>query len=440
MSARTPIERRLPGILADLSAAPYPDYADALLARTATARQRPGWAFIERWLPVSTASSAAAAAPRIPWRTVGALALLILTLVVGAILFAGSRQQPLPAPFGPAANGLIAYSAGGDIYTVDPVTGDERAIVTDPDADSDPVWSRDGTHLVFRRADTAQTGGQVSASATLYVVRPDGTELKRITPESMPQGVQQYSFSPDGREVIFVGNAAGAGDLYIAKSDGGGVRPLDVGMPASDPSYRPPDGRQVVFTGALAGDMNELGVYLVNADGSSLRNLVEPSRAAAAVYPLWSPDGQRIAYTTVDMTTGWGWLKAHTMMTDGTEQRALPTPADSRWNYLGGWSNDGTRLVVIRGYMRDGSGLVTAAIVPAHGSDTDVETARQSSIGNDSRPEFAPDDASILVIRPNWSGEPGTPLYVDSTTGVARSAPFAANKFSAWQRIASTGQ
>ena len=74
MSGGSRIERRLPTILADLGSGPYPDYADTLLARTASARQRPGWAFPERWFPMGTAYSATVATPRIPWRVVGAVA------------------------------------------------------------------------------------------------------------------------------------------------------------------------------------------------------------------------------------------------------------------------------------------------------------------------------------------------------------------------------
>jgi Tol biopolymer transport system component len=435
MSANDSIERRLPGILTDLSAAPYPDYTDALLARTASARQRPGWVFAERWLPVSTLTSATATLPRFPWRQIVVVALLILALAVGAILIAGSRPTPLPAPFGPAANGLIAYSTAGDIYTVDPVTGETRAIVTGSDADSDPVWSRDGTRIVFKRAVRPVSDGQDLDASTLYVVRPDGTGLTLITSEPFKLGVQQYSFSPDGREVIFVGNDATLGDLYIAKADGGGVRRLEVGMAASDPSFRPPDGQEIVFEGTPTGNENEVGMFLVNTDGSRLRNLVQPSRTAAAVTPVWSPDGKRIAYSVVDFTAGWGWGKTHTMMADGTGQEALPSPTGSYWDYLGGWSNDGTRLVVIRGYGEDWTGPIAAAVVPADGSGTGVETDQQSFLG-DSTSEWAPDDVSILVMRLNPSGDPETPLFIDPVTGAARPAPFPATSRSAWQRLA----
>src|SRR5204862_5649642 len=96
---------------------------------------------------------------------------VLLAIILAAALAAGSRTR-LPAPFGPAANGLVAYDRGGDIYTVDPVTGITRAIVTGSALDVQPRWSRDGTHLVFERKVQ-----NVAGPGDLYVVEADGSHL-----------------------------------------------------------------------------------------------------------------------------------------------------------------------------------------------------------------------------------------------------------------------
>ena len=87
-----------------------------------------------------------------PVRILVAVALIAL-VIAGGLLVAGTRSH-LPAPFGEAANGLIAYSNEGDILTVDPVTGKTTTIVGTGDVDHDPTWSRDGTHLAFVRDDS----------------------------------------------------------------------------------------------------------------------------------------------------------------------------------------------------------------------------------------------------------------------------------------------
>ena len=69
-----------------------------------------------------------------------------------------ARGRQVPQPFGRAANGLVAYAAAGDIFTVDPVTGVSTAIITGPETDINPRWSRDGTHLAFERKIDGDSG------------------------------------------------------------------------------------------------------------------------------------------------------------------------------------------------------------------------------------------------------------------------------------------
>ena len=71
------------------------------------------------------ATSGVIAPPRIPWRFLAVAALLVV-LTLGGLLYTGAQRR-LPAPFGRAENGLVAYGAGGDILTVDLATGARRA-------------------------------------------------------------------------------------------------------------------------------------------------------------------------------------------------------------------------------------------------------------------------------------------------------------------------
>ena len=81
-------------------------------------------------------------------------AVIVLLLLLGALatslLLAATRPKPPPL-FGPAGNGLVVMSRDGDIITTDPRTGVETVIVAGPETDRDPVWSQDGTKVLFRR-------------------------------------------------------------------------------------------------------------------------------------------------------------------------------------------------------------------------------------------------------------------------------------------------
>jgi WD40 repeat protein len=429
MNGERSIERRLPGILTNLSAAPYPDYTDALLERTASARQRPGWVFPERWLPVSTVSSSAAAAPRVPWRLLGAVALLLLVLMLGVILIAGSRPQPLPAPFGPAGNGLLAYSEHGDIYTADPVTGEARAIMAGPDADRDPVWSRDGTRLAFVRRVVGE------ATDRLYVVRSDGSGLTEVTREPM-RAIGYQSFSPDGREVLFVSDSATRGIIEIARTDGSGVQTLDVGVPVIEPAYRPPDGDQILFVGRPDDSRGATGIYTVNADGTGLRNLVKARPTASAGGASWSPDGSQIAFDEYDMTVQEWTTHTNVMSADGSHVRTLPMTNDANFDYGATWSNDGTRLVTVRGYDTYGPNDDVVAVVPADGSGPGLETARSGLSGVSWIFAWAPDDSSVVIAQEDVSGRATEYQLMDPLTGAVHPTTISVTSRPSWQRLA----
>jgi len=68
MNTARPVESRLPEILEGISAPRTPDYFDDILGQVGRTRQRPGWSFPERWLPMTALSERVATAPRIPMR------------------------------------------------------------------------------------------------------------------------------------------------------------------------------------------------------------------------------------------------------------------------------------------------------------------------------------------------------------------------------------
>ena len=135
-------EHELPDILTAIAAPRVPDYVDDLLARAAATRQRPRRTFPERWLPMADITRSRAFAPAPPWRLI-AMALVVIALLALAVLAYAGAQRHVPAPFGPARNGLIPYDKNGDIYVGDPVTGQTKLVVSGPDNDTDAGYSPD---------------------------------------------------------------------------------------------------------------------------------------------------------------------------------------------------------------------------------------------------------------------------------------------------------
>ena len=123
MTADIRPDGRLPEILEELYLGRVPDYRDEVVAGAVRHRQRPAWTFPGRWIPMADIASRPAFGASIPWRAVGLALVLIALLVAAAVAISGSRQIPVPEPFGLARNGAIAWYADGDIYTADPCHG-----------------------------------------------------------------------------------------------------------------------------------------------------------------------------------------------------------------------------------------------------------------------------------------------------------------------------
>jgi dipeptidyl aminopeptidase/acylaminoacyl peptidase len=431
MTTERRLTNELPDILGDLAMGPYPDYIDDVLATTAEVRQRSAWTFPERWIPMVDTVRQPAFVPRLPWRSIAMAAVLLALLLAAAAIYIGSRQR-VPAPFGPARNGLIAYEAGGDIFTGDPANGAGTAIVSGPEQDVGPRFSLDGRLVAFERKVEGGRKGQ------LYVVRSDGSNLTLVTPEPLalaPGDVgrawEKYEFSPDGKALLIATMTGGFSTMTIAQTDGTGVRELDVGVRASEPSFRPPDGAEILFIGTQPSGR---GLFVVDLDNLKVTEVLKLDPGFDLAGASWSPDGARIAYWTWGPGNGLT-AKTHVIAADGTGGRELPSPPGAVWNAHATWSNDGTRFFIARAYT-GGFEDVRGVVIPADGSNFGFEVARHVETQCCAAWLWSPDDSKVLGRSTALIGGPRPPIVIDIASRQAIPAPWAVTSDPTWQRLA----
>jgi dipeptidyl aminopeptidase/acylaminoacyl peptidase len=414
------LEPALPSLFEDLADARTPDYLEAAIERASAHSQRPAWTFLERWLPMEYISNRAPAT-RLPWRQLGVLVLLAIFIAGAVAVYVGSQAQtPLPAPFGPAANGKVLYAEDGDIFVADPVTGDETAIVSGPEADSGPVWSLDGTRIAFERG-----------PGRLFVVDEDGQGLTQVTREAL-DGLGSWSFSPDGRSITAL---VGYGDssIMVVPTDGSGEPKIfDVQATRDDsPPQYSPAGTEILFIGRDPGAASR-AVFALDPTSGETRTVLTAPTSRDINGATWSPDGSRISYTMQDPSAPTATIRTHIVSADSSGDHVLDTEPDHIADWGGVWSNDGTRMVIGRIYRNPER--FTTAIVPVDRSSAGIELeCPPGAPTNDCTADWvwSPDDTMLIGSLGN-----GAQFIADPQTGKIRPAPWTATGHPAMQRRA----
>ncbi len=147
------------------------------------------------------------------------------------------------------------------IYTMRSDGQDVRQLTNADAADYNPEWSFDGTRLTFYR----ELG---DGQDQIYTVRLDGTQLTCIT---RGENHNIYpAFCRDGR-LLFKRSQKGAeeGELVVFDPDTGEAIALTTQAHLARQS---PDGRRIAF---VASGFRKNAVYVANSDGTGLRKLVE---------------------------------------------------------------------------------------------------------------------------------------------------------------------
>jgi Tol biopolymer transport system component len=412
MSTTDRVERDLTAWFGETAAPRTPDYTDDILRQTAHSRQRPRWTFPERWLPMSVITFGRVTLRPVPWRAVGLLVALGLLLAVAAALYVGSPQR-LPPPFGTAANGLVAYEKGGDIYAVDPTTNARRAVVVGSAVEGQPSYSLDGTRLAFVR--TTGTG------KVIVVADASGGNQVEI-PMTPLADVGNLAWSPDGR---WIAAPAGDGDtstLWIVDTVARAASKID-GLALDDEGlyWRPPDGRQLMVT---ARESTGLRFALVSPSDGTIELLPPVGYLGGQFRPAgWTPDGSRFAYAA-DPTNG----EVHVLDADGRHDIVIQPSMKGDGTRYPRLSNDGRRILVMEGGP---DGKTWLSVAPSDGSKPAIRISDLYPDGIGTHYIWSPDD-SMIEFEPNM----GPHVLLDPAGGPTSAPPWVTEGAESWQRRA----
>jgi TolB protein len=159
-------------------------------------------------------------------------------------------------------------------------TGETRKVTNDLNDYSDLSVTADGR---------AMTVAQSDRQANIWIVpEMDASRARQIT-NSNYDGVQGFSWTPDGR-IIYSTQTGATENLRLSDADGTHQRQLTESAGFSRSAVVSPDGKTIVFVLLHNGEQH---LWAMDADGSSLRQLTDGVRDTG---PVFSADGQWVIY------------------------------------------------------------------------------------------------------------------------------------------------
>lgn len=233
----------------------------------------------------------------------------------------GVPDTSLLANWSPDGTKLVFTTRGGEtepLYEYDLATGTSRQLFACNApciGDDEPVYSPDGTKVLFIRAlgpfviDDHQ-GGEVPSDCGLGIGDVATGEVTQLTSNTDPPCDREYfpRFSPDGTQITYWRTPYESGrptgpSVWVMNADGSNPRQLtDPFMAAGDADWSP-DGEWIVFSTHPLLDYQccvVSNLYRMHPDGSDLEQLTfYPDDTLRATQPRYTPDGEWILFTSV---------------------------------------------------------------------------------------------------------------------------------------------
>jgi len=152
--------------------------------------------------------------------------------------------------------------------------------------DNSPVWSPDGSKIVFSREykDTNKVWQQ-----EIWMMKANGSELTQI--KSL-KGGGPY-FTPAGKIVFHSEFKDKKSEISIADIDGNNIVQLTHNDAEEWHPEVSPDGKHIAFMSDRDGNYE---IYVMNIDGSNQKRLT--NNAVDDWYPSWSPDSSQLIFSS----------------------------------------------------------------------------------------------------------------------------------------------
>ncbi len=172
----------------------------------------------------------------------------------------------------------IAFTNNYHIYRLNIETKASTQLTANPRGDYHPAWSPDGRYIAYI---TTRSG-----PFDIWLMKPNGANLRQMT--SDPRWELTVRWSPNGESFGYVPNSGANLQIWIEKD---GLDEIFMHLEDNDDMvFHTVTDFRWSPNGQYFSIQSDSGAYVVNRDGSNLRQIADRETFGYDAAPSWSPD------------------------------------------------------------------------------------------------------------------------------------------------------